>query len=309
MPTARIRFLLTVSVLIATAGVSLSEEESSESRKVRVAAISFVPVAFELEGNADRLEVALRKAVERGVDLAVAPEGALDGYGIHQVLDGTVSAERMRDVALEMDDPIIKRFQTLAQELDMCLVFGFAELVEDDIFNCAVFIDNQGNIRGKQHKMQFAEGYDESWWHNRLGSKCRAFDTPFGRCGILICNDRWNPELARIAALDGAQFLCIPANGSTSPKQDETVLRRSLENNIPVVEANVGVTLVVDRGKIRSVDREREAVTVDTITISPASSRSTELRDRTEQAFLRWRQAEMPKRLAARRRPAALEEE
>ena len=49
--------------------------------------------------------------------------------------------------------------------------------------------------------MQLAAGYHESSWFNRLGARSRAFATPFGKCGVLICNDRWNPDLARIPVL------------------------------------------------------------------------------------------------------------
>ena len=51
-------------------------------QRVRVAAISFVPVKLDLAGNADRLEQAFRQAAAGGAKLAVAPEGALDGYAI-----------------------------------------------------------------------------------------------------------------------------------------------------------------------------------------------------------------------------------
>ena len=40
-----------------------------------------------------------------------------------------------------------------------CLVFGLAEQIGGDVFNCAVFIDRDGEIGGKHHKMQLAEGY------------------------------------------------------------------------------------------------------------------------------------------------------
>ena len=141
--------------------------------------------------------------------------------------------------------------------------------------------------------MQLAEGYHPSWWFNRLGKQSRAFDTPYGRCGLMICNDRWNPALARIPALDGAQFLLIPAMGSTSTKQDKAVLDRGKENSIPVVEANVGVTLIVNKGRIAVVDRDREGITFGEITIPPAKQINVAARDRVEQAFLHWRDREM----------------
>ena len=178
--------------------VSLAHGEPSGQRKVRVAAISFVPTKFDLDGNADRLERAFRAARVGDARIAVAPEGALDGYVVNEIIAGDVAPERMRDVAVPIDSPHIERFRRLAMELEMCLVFGFAELIGDDVFNTAVFIDQAGTIRGKYHKMQFAEGYDPAWWFNRLGHESRAFDTPYGRCGLLVCNDRWNPQLARI---------------------------------------------------------------------------------------------------------------
>lgn len=274
----------------------VAAEEPESGRMVRVAAISLVPVKFDLKGNAARLERAFRKAKQGGAQLAVAPEGVLEGYVVNEIIAGREKAERMKEVAVPIDGPVIGRFKKLARELQMCLVFGFAERIGDDVFNCAVFIDQRGEIRGKYHKMQLAEGYHRSWWFNRLGERSRAFDTPLGRCGLLICNDRWNPALARIPALDGAQFLVIPSYGSRSKKQDEAVLSRGAETGLPVVEANVGVTLIIDDGQITAVDRQEETITFATITIPPATAPRPDERDRVERDFLQWRKQEMPAR-------------
>lgn len=278
---------------------SPADAARSDAQTVRVAAISFVPRKFDLAGNAERLERAFREARRRGAQLAVAPEGVLEGYVVNEIIRGEAAAERMRDVAVAIDGPVIQRFQRLAREIELCLVFGFAERLGDDVRNCAVFIDSRGEIRGKYHKMQLAEGSHESWWFNRLGDRVRAFDTPFGRCGILICNDRWNPQLARIAAFDGAQFLVIPSFGSRSPSQDEAVLSRGKENGIPVVEANVGVTLIVDGGRIAAVARGDDSITLGTITIPAAVEPRPTERDAAEKEFLDWRKQEMLTRYAA----------
>ncbi len=290
---------LSLFAFLATQQARSAERHASGSERisVRVAAVSFVPKKFDLAGNADRLEAAFRKAKQGGAQMAVAPEGALDGYVVNEIIAGQAAAEKMKDVAIPIDHAIIRRFQKLAAELKMCLVFGWAELIEKDVFNCAIFIDHDGKICGKYHKMQFAEGYDPSWWFNRLGKTSRAFDTPFGRCGLMICNDRWNPALARIPALDGAQFLLIPSFGSRSKAQDEAVLSRGRENGLPVVEANVGVTLVVDGNKITTVDRAEETITFGRITIRPAKAIEPAKRDEAEQEFLKWRSQEMKRRL------------
>ncbi len=266
-------------------------------QEVTAAAISFVPEKFGLQGNADRLEEMFRKAAGGGAQLAVAPEGVLEGYVVSPIISGEQPAERMKEVALTMRSPVIGRFRELARELKICLAFGLAERIGRNVFNCALFIDQTGRIRGKYHKMQLAEGSHRSWWFNRLGKKSRACNTPFGRCGFLICNDRWNTDIARIPVLDGAQYLLIPSFGSRSKEQDKAVLARARENGVPIVEANVGVTLIVSKGEIVSLSRRETAVTFGTIEVPAAVSPAN--RDRHERAFLRWRKSEMPRRYAS----------
>jgi N-carbamoylputrescine amidase len=293
----RIRKLFCLGLFLACAlgGSALIAQET-----VRVASISFVPEKFALTENARRLETAFREASSRGAQIALAPEGILEGYVVNEIIAGEVDEQRMREVAVSVEDPLIKGFRALARELRMCLAFGFAELIDGDVFNSAIFIDHEGEISGKYHKMQFHEGYHPDWWFNRLGETSRTFETPFGRCGFLICNDRWNPDLARIPSLDGAQFLLIPAYGSRSTSQDEAVASRSRENGIPVIEANVGVQLVTDgSGRIVALDREMEGITVADIVIAPVALPQIEERDSVELSFKRWREKEMRSRYQA----------
>ena len=265
-------------------------------QEVKVAAISFRPEKFGLQNNADRLEATFRKAAAGGAELAVAPEGVLEGYVVEPLMSGEQPVERMKEVAVTMRGPVIRRFRELARELKMCLAFGCAERIGRDVFNCAVFIDQAGRLCGKYHKMQLAEGSHRSWWFNRLGKKSRAINTPYGRCGFLICNDRWNPDIARIPVLDGAQFILIPSFGSRSRDQDKAVLARARENGVPIVEANVGVTLIISKGEIVAVSRRESTITFGTIEIPAAANPAN--RDRHERSFLRWRRQEMPRRLA-----------
>ena len=272
----------------------------SQAETVRVASISFVPKKFALDSNVLRLKGFFRDAAQKGAQIALAPEGALEGYVVNEIIAGDASSERMRAVAVEIDGPVIQGFQDLAKELEMCLAFGFAESIGNEVFNAAVFIDHEGRISGKYHKMQFHEGYHPDWWFNRLGKVSRAFDTPFGRCGFMICNDRWNPSLAAIPCLDGAQFLLIPAYGSTSKAQDEAVMARGLENRVPVIEANVGVRLIVNhKGEVAAVDRALEGVTVASLEIPQSREVRSGDRDAVETDFKTWREAEMGRRFRA----------
>jgi len=288
--------MVAVACLVVLLGSGGTMAFEKGGREIRVAAVSFVPTKFDLEKNAGKLEQMYRQAAAGGARIAVAPEGILEGYVVNEIIAGQAAAEEMKRVAVTIDSPMIKRFRKLARMLKMCLVFGFAERISDDVYNSAVFIDHDGKVCGRYHKMQLAEGYHASWWYNRLGRRSRAFDTPLGRCGILICNDRWNPQLAEIPSLDGAQFLVIPSFGSRSAAQDQAVLARGRENGLPVIEANVGVTLVVNDGKIAVVDRKEEGITYGSIVIGRRVKRDRKQRDKVERAFLEWRQSEMVRR-------------
>ena len=262
--------------------------------QVRVAACSFKPRKFDVAANADRMEGLFRRAADAGAELAVAPEGALDGYVVMPIIEGAQPAERMHEAAVSLRGPEIGRFRALARELGICLAFGLAERIGGDVYNCAVFIDATGEICGTYHKMQLAEGYRDDWWFNRLGTRSRAFATPFGKCGVLICNDRWNPKIARIPVLDGARYLLIPSYGSRGRHQDRAVLARARENGVPIVEANVGVTLIISKGEVVACERRVDAMTVGAIEVPSAPSVAN--RDRQEETFLRWRAEEMPNR-------------
>ena len=214
---------------------------------VVTAAISFVPVRWDLDGNLRQLVGLIRTAAAAAPQpqLILAPEGVLEGYVVQDIYEGGVDAERMRSVALTDDSPAIRELRGLAVELGVCLAFGYAEQVGDGVRNAAAFVDFTGAICGKFHKLQLAEGYVGGNWYNELGESGRAFDTP-----LLICNDRWNPDLARLPVLDGAALLLIPSFGSCSPDQDLAVLARARENGVAILEANVGLLLAVSKGEI-----------------------------------------------------------
>ena len=265
---------------------------------IDVAAISFRPEKFNLQANCDRLEDAFRRAAKGGAQLAVGPEGVLEGYVVNDIITGEVPAAEMNDVAITLRGPEIGRFKKLAKELKMSLAFGCAEKLRRNVYNCAVYIDQTGKLCGKYHKMQLAEGSHASWWFNRLGRHSRAFNTPSGKAGFLICNDRWNADIARIPVLDGARYLLIPSFGSCSKSQDEAVLARARENGVPIVEANVGVTLIISRGEVVAVSRQENKILHGTIDIPAAAGAAN--RDTHERRFLRWRKKEMPIRYAQR---------
>ena len=244
-------------------------------KTISAAAISMKPTKWDKSGNANKLESLFTKAAEENPDLILAPEGVLEGYVVTDVINQPELGKEMLAISEPIDGIYINRFQKLAKQLGVCLCFGFAEKIGNEIYNTAIFIDGQGSIRGKYHKTQFAEGLHPTWYFNRIGKTIRAFNTPLGRVGFLICNDRWNPVIARTLVLDGAQLLLIPSYGSKDKKQNRAVLARARENGVPIVEANVGMNMLVSKGEIVAYKWGNDMISTGTIHIPTRPSTYT----------------------------------
>ncbi|HSF24147.1 MAG TPA: carbon-nitrogen hydrolase, partial [Blastocatellia bacterium] len=78
--------------------------------------------------------------------------------------------------------------------------------------NSAALIDPEGKISGVYRKMHIPDdpAYYEKFYFTPGDLGFRAFDTPVGRVGTLICWDQWYPEGARLTALRGANVLFYP---------------------------------------------------------------------------------------------------
>ncbi len=261
---------------------------------VKVAAISIKPEKWDKAANADKMEAFFVEAAKEQPQVILTTEGVLEGYVVMEVIEDKETAERLLDIAEPIDGPYVQRFQRLAKKLGICLCFGFAERIADEAYNCAVFIDHNGEICGKYHKTQLAEGAHPSWNFNRIGKTLRAFDTPIGRAGAVICNDRWNPMIARTLVLDGARLIFIPSYGSKSKGQNEAVLARARENGVPIVEANVGMNLIISKGEIVAYKWGNDQISTAVIDIPEPPSQK--IARRAEQEYLQLQGPEMEQR-------------
>lgn len=216
--------------------------------RYKVAAVNFVPEKWNKASNAEKLEWFFSQASKQKCKIVVAPEGILEGYIFSDVMWHRKRINAFFDIAEPINGRYIKHFQSLAKKLKISLCFGFAQRKNDEIFNSAIFIDFNGKICGIYNKL--SEGTHPEWKFLRQGNKIRAFNTPFGRCGILICSDRWYPIISRTLVLDGAQFILIPTYGSKNKAQNRAVIARSRENGVPIIQANVGMNLIVNKGEI-----------------------------------------------------------
>lgn len=90
--------------------------------------------------------------------------------------------------------------------------------------NTAVVLDADGRLLGKYRKMHIPDDplFYEKFYFTPGDLGFRAFDTRYGKIGVLICWDQWYPEGARLTSLAGAQILFYPtAIGWQPPEKAE----------------------------------------------------------------------------------------
>jgi NAD+ synthase (glutamine-hydrolysing) len=148
----------------------------------------------------------IQQAKSQKADLLVFPELSLTGY-VLQDLVPTV-AHRPTD-----DDPVFKHLLQASRDLD--LVVGFVDEDTRHRFYIASAYLSGGRVLHVHHKVYlptyglFDEGRFFAW-----GDSIRAFDTRFGRVGMLICEDFWHASPPYLLWLDGADILLF---SSASP--------------------------------------------------------------------------------------------
>jgi predicted amidohydrolase len=203
----------------------------------------------------------IERARDAGVGLLALPEACMGGYlaGLDGKADGPP--------ALTRDGPEIRRLAAMARE--MTVAAGYCERGEDGRrYNSVVCVTGDG-VLGNHRKVHQPLNEDASY---APGDGFRAFDTPVGRIGMMICYDKAFPESARALALDGARIgVCVSAwpGARTKPAADLAQDRwkrrfdlfdraRALENQMVWVSSNqsgrfgtlrfVGGAKIVDPG-------------------------------------------------------------
>jgi len=100
-----------------------------------------------------------------------------------------------------------------AKELGVVIVASLFERRAPGLYhNTAAIIDADGSLLGIYRKMHIPDDplFLEKFYFTPGDLGFRAWNTRFGRIGVLVCWDQWYPEAARLTALRGAQILFYP---------------------------------------------------------------------------------------------------
>lgn len=169
--------------------------------KLKVGLAQITPKLGDVAANLALHLKTIEEAAEAGVELLIFPELSLTGY-------------RLRDLTFSValqptyKDPVFA--QLLDASRDMDIVVGFVEADQRQKFYITNAYLSRGQIVHLHRKVylptygMFDEGRYFAW-----GDAIRAFDTRFGRVGMLICEDFWHISPPYILWLDGADILIL----------------------------------------------------------------------------------------------------
>ena len=165
----------------------------------------------EIASNVETVSALIRDAVGQGADLVLLPE-------VVSLME-TRSKIIFARAQVEADDPALKAFRALADELNIWLHTGSLpiKLSDTKIANRSYVIDPSGALTATYDKIHMfdvdlpgGETYRESK-NYQPGDRAVVADLPWGRLGLSVCYDLRFPALYRTLAQAGATFLCVPA--------------------------------------------------------------------------------------------------
>jgi N-carbamoylputrescine amidase len=116
-------------------------------------------------------------------------------------------------LAESIPGPSTRAFQALARKHGVVVIASLFERRASGLYhNTAVIIDADGRLLGVYRKMHIPDDplYYEKFYFTPGDTGFRAWQTRFGRIGVLICWDQWYPEGARLTAMQGAEILFYP---------------------------------------------------------------------------------------------------
>ncbi len=165
-------------------------------------------VARNLDAHLRRVEAA--RVV--GAGLVVFPELSLTGYGLRDLTP---------DVAMRTDAPALARLAHASHDIDIAAGW-IDESPEHVHYNAAGYFSKGRlvHVHRKIYPVNYGMFEERRYWG--AGDQVSAFDTAWGRVGLLICEDQWHPSTSYLLFADRADVIITL---SASPARG--VLRKS----------------------------------------------------------------------------------
>ncbi len=227
---------------IDTTAAAPAEEKSGTTSPPDVVRVALVQARSELgtetfdprDRNLERALSLIEDAASSGADLIVFGEMYLSGYRTDEWLHRWASV-------ISPPDRHIRALMEAAVRHRVHLIVGmgtFGAPMPGDLYNTAVLFGPAGIIGAyrKTHVAAFpySQGIATERCFYSPGRELPVFETKLGRIGIHICYDISFPEVARVQALRGADFLVNVSASAAGFEEywDHVLFVRAAENAI-----------------------------------------------------------------------------
>ncbi|MGL4403602.1 MAG: nitrilase-related carbon-nitrogen hydrolase [Fusobacteriaceae bacterium] len=201
---------------------------------MKIELAQYKPILGDVRKNLENIVEICRESIKIGNDIIVFPELALSGY----LLEDLAFSTGMKEIPVEL----------LELSKEISIVVGGVERSSDRyIYNSAYYLED-GKLLHTHRKVYLPTYgmFDEARYF-KAGNSIRAFDTKFGKIGMLICEDMWHPTSTFILAQDGAEHVIVltnsPARGlgdvmSIEEEWDSLLRSAAISNTIFITMVN-----------------------------------------------------------------------
>ena len=187
---------------------------ASGESTLRVACLQMEPRIGDKAYNLKRTLEMIGDAASAGARLLVLPELCNTGY----VFETREEAFRLAEAL--PGGPTTEAWAQVAAQRGLTIVAGITERDGAVLYNSAVVI-GPGGYLGRYRKNHLWGAENLFFEPGNLGIP--VFRIGAGRIACAICYDIWFPETFRLAALQGADLLCVPTNWVPMPAQPDNL--------------------------------------------------------------------------------------
>lgn len=176
--------------------------------RVKFGLAQIYPKLGDVAANLAKHQEYIQQAEAAGVEVLVFPELSLTGYQVQDLVPEVA-------IRASADDPVFGALLAASRKLDVMV--GFVQEDKRQRFYISAAYLSGGACLHLHNKIYLPTYtmFDEGRYFDQ-GEQARAFDTRFGRVGMLICEDFWHMSPPYLLWMDGADVLLFQ---SSSPSR------------------------------------------------------------------------------------------
>lgn len=196
-----------------------------------------------IDANLEKHLAYIQRAQQADADIIVFPELSLTGYMLQDLAAESISKPNA-------DDPAFGPLLEASKKID--IIVGFVDADARHTRYIAAAYLSEGQVLHIHRKIYLPTyGLFEDLRYFKAGNNIRAFDTRFGRMGMLICEDFWHASPPYVLYADGAELQIYisasPSRGLTDKPEMESA---RWVNHIAAAYASLYTSFIANTNRV-----------------------------------------------------------